>query len=166
MFNTRTKVDLDTLEREFADTKTKFEKWRTTEYQQVVQAFQTQSGNLKRNLLDSLQNELDNSPHGPMIGPIIASVRDSNLNARQLDQEVASIQSMCIDQCTQKIFTMQSEYNHKMEALIAAASQKLGHSYSANVGTTIKGASVARSICISAASMRPEPRFMAARQAV
>jgi hypothetical protein len=143
ILRTESKAELDALEREFQGAKAKFEQWRATDYQRVVGAFQDQSQDLKRATLDRLQNELDTSPtSSPLIGPIIAQLRQSDLSARQLNEQAAAVQSTCIDASTRAIFDIQGDYNQRMQRLIAEASDQLGHTWRAEQSATVRGVSL------------------------
>jgi GTP-binding protein EngB required for normal cell division len=142
ILNTSTKEELATLEREFMETKTQFEHWRMTEYQRALNEFQTAANDLKRETLEVLQNQLDPSPHGPIIDPMISELRQGNISAKQLNQEVKAIRSSCVDQCTQHIFNIQRHYEQAMTQLISATSEKLGQSYTVNVSTSTKDTSL------------------------
>ena len=143
ILRTESKAELDALEREFQEARAKFEQWRATDYQRVVGAFQDQSQDLKRATLDRLQNELDTSPtSSPLIGPIIAQLRQSDLSARQLNEQAAAVQSACIDASTRAIFDIQGDYNQRMQRLIAEASDQLGHTWRAEQSATVRGVSL------------------------
>jgi hypothetical protein len=142
VLNASTREELATLERAFMETKTQFEHWRTTEYQRVLKEFHTASSDLKLETLETLQNQLDPSPHGPIIGPMIRELRQRNIKAKQLDQEVGATQSSCVDQCTQHIFNIQRHYEQAMQQLISTTSGKLGQSYPVSVNVSTQNASL------------------------
>ena len=142
VLDTTSKEGLDALEREYAETKAAFDKWRATEYQQAVRAFQDQSNDLKRETLDGLQNQLDPSPSGPIIGPIIAQLREHGFDLDELNTGVGAIQSFCVENCTKIIFELQGHYSQSMKQLIAETSQRLGKSYAAETTALIKGVSL------------------------
>lgn len=140
--NAKTKEELDVLEREFTETKTRFEKWQAKEYQQLVSTFRNESGDTKRETLESLQNELEPSVNGPIIRPMIEQLRQGIIDAKKLNQEAGAIQSACIDRCNQQIFTIQGQYNQKMKELTHAFLKKLGQSYSDEIESTVRGVSI------------------------
>jgi hypothetical protein len=82
ILSTKTKEGLDALDREFIERENKFEKWRLTEYQQAVNAFQDRSNDLRHETLDNLQNKLDPLPNGMLIKPITDRLRRSDENAK------------------------------------------------------------------------------------
>lgn len=137
--NSKTKEELDTLERESSAAKAKFDQWRALEYQRAVSAFQDRSNDLKRETMDVLQNRLDPSPHGPVIKPLVTQLRQSEADAGRLNAEAGAIQSRCIDICSQAIFDIQGQYNHWMRQIIGETVQKLGQSCAVDMGSTVKG---------------------------
>jgi GTP-binding protein EngB required for normal cell division len=140
--NTESKQALDALERELKETTASFEKWRTQEYPKIVRAFQNDSTDLKRETLDNLQNQLDPSPSGQILGPILTELRTPQYDARQLCDRVEEFRSTCVDRCTQQVFEIQGTYNQRMKSLIASGSKHLGCSFSKELGTLIKGISL------------------------
>jgi len=141
--NTESKQKLDTLEAEQNETKANFEKWRAQEYPKILRGFQNQSSDLKRETLDNLQNQLDPSPTGSIISPILTELRKPEYDARKLYDRSGEVRSACINMCTQQVFDIQGTYNQRMNDLIANAAKRLGQSYSQNQkpGALIKGVS-------------------------
>jgi hypothetical protein len=142
VFSTGTKEGLDALEREYSDTKTRFEKWRATECQHILTEFQNSSSDLKRDTLDRLQNQLEPSPISPIIGPLISELKQGDYSAAQLNQKAREVQSACLNLCTQAVFEIQGQYNQQMRNLIAETAKKLGQSCAVEVGSTVQGVSL------------------------
>jgi GTP-binding protein EngB required for normal cell division len=142
VLNIETKEGLDALEQDFKETRTQFEKWRGTDYQKAMGDFQGKANDLKREIMDSLQDQLDPSPNGPIIGPLITALRQGNMGAKEISQEARAIHSRCMDRCTQQIFDIQKQYNRRMNELIAATANRLGQSYTADLSASAKEVSL------------------------
>lgn len=133
------KEELARLEQEFTQTKTQFEQWRMGDYQRLLSDFQMATSDLKRHTLNALQNDLDPSPQGPVVGTILRTLRQGNQSAKQLVQEAKAIQSDCIDRCMQQIYSLQGNYDRAMQRLIAETSVKLGESCTVRVDAPATG---------------------------
>lgn len=133
---TETREALETLEREFNEAKTRFEQWRVREYQPTVNRFQDSSSDLKRDTYHQLQNQIDPSPHGPIVGALIARLRQQSYSAEQMNRMAAEMQSFCIDGCAQLVYSIQDHYDRSMQNLIASTARILGKSFTGHVSGT------------------------------
>jgi methyl-accepting chemotaxis protein len=142
VLDVQTKEELDTLGHEFTETKTQFEQWRTTVYQRTIREFQDRSAALRRATIDRFQNQVDPSPQGPIIRPIMEQVRETELTAGQLNDRAKDIQSVCIDVCSQEIMQLQSQYHQDMKQLIATTSAQLERSCTVEVSALARGVEI------------------------
>ncbi|MFO1430511.1 MAG: dynamin family protein [Candidatus Competibacteraceae bacterium] len=133
---TETREALETLECEFNEAKTRFEQWRIREYQPTVNRFQDSSSDLKRETYNQLQNQAGPSPHGPVVGALIARLRQQSYSAEQMNRMAAERQSFCIDGCAQLVYSIQNHYDQGMQNLIADRAQTLGKSFTGHVSGT------------------------------
>jgi hypothetical protein len=134
-----TKQQLDKLERQLRETKAGFEHWRTGEYPRIVKKFQQDGADLKRTTLDALQNQLDASPDGPVVKPLMGALRHGSKSADELVREAQAIRSSCIDLCSQIVYDIQGQYNRDVRALIEGCARRLGISYAGSEGHQVEG---------------------------
>lgn len=142
VFSVQTKDGLDMLEKEFVDAKAKLDKWQTTQYQEALRQFQNASADLRRDSANELQERLDTSPSGPVVGRIMQDVKKRGFGAADLESCVHDVQGTCIDMCSSVVMDTLVRFNKSMINLITQTAEALGKSVSLNVGETVLGISV------------------------
>ena len=139
---TETKEGLDSLEKEFIETKTKFEQWKASDFQRAVMTFQDKATELKRKTREALQEQLDPSPYSPLVSGIVNQLRGASFDPQQMNEKADAILAACVDKCSQIVLDVQGHYNDHLHEIVDEFSRNIGKSLPLQGQTPISGASL------------------------
>ncbi|MDP3114400.1 MAG: dynamin family protein [Candidatus Cloacimonadaceae bacterium] len=119
------KEQLDTIEKQILEERSKYENWRNTEYPSLVKEFQDNLDTLKRTTRDSLFRDLDPSPNGTLVSSFVKEIREMDVDSDGLNTAAQEIISVFIDKCHEMINSVLEYHNKQEYELCSDLSQKL-----------------------------------------
>ncbi|MBN2641689.1 MAG: dynamin family protein [Victivallales bacterium] len=122
-----TDEQLNKLEAETKDTRSEFEQWERDVYRPEYNGFRDQMARLRQDTLSDLQNQLDPSPNGPIVAPIIRHFREKDFNPKELNENASEVQSKTVEYCSRIIHQIQDNYNKQSQNLLFNTMQAMGH---------------------------------------
>lgn len=120
-----TKEQLDAVEKQILEERSKYENWRNTEYPGLVKEFQDNIDTLKRATRDTLFRDLDPSPNGSLVSSFVKEIREFNGGPEDLNKAAQEILSVFMDKCHDLINEILETHNKKEYELCSGLSQKL-----------------------------------------
>ena len=136
---TETKEGLDTLERTFIETKSKYDQWKASDFQHAVTTFQDRATELKRKTREMLQEQMDPSPYSPLVSEIVSPLRGASFDPRQMNAQADTVLAACVDKCSQIVLDVQGQYNDQIYVIKNDFSAALGKSLPVEIQTPISG---------------------------
>jgi hypothetical protein len=134
-----TMEDLHRLDEEAKAARASFLQWQKAEYPVLLREFSFQSGQLQRETSNALQNRLDASSTGPILGTIMGALRAEGSSADQLVARVNEIRSQVVDLCAEQMVEIQRDYQKRTQALIEATTERMGASLPVNLDAYTRG---------------------------
>ncbi|MBL6459380.1 dynamin family protein [Belnapia sp. T6] len=135
-YSAKTKEERDVLQREFSEAKVRFDSWRVGTYNRIATEFQHALSDLKRMKVEFLQDELDPSPNGALIRPVIDRLRAGGTKARDIDQQAGELLAGLIDSCARITLDIQRSCDEDVARLIAETSERVGRSIQTDLSDT------------------------------
>ena len=126
--------ELDEREAEVKTLLDKLDIWQSTTYQQAMSSFQDRCQLIKKETHFQLEDELNPSPNGRIIKPIISNLRKQQLDPVKLQKSASDILAECTEKCSQAIYDIVKNYGLKMKSLSTETANDLGHNLTANMG--------------------------------
>ncbi len=134
------------MENEYREVLKKMQQWEQETYKEEVQNFSYKLQDIRQDLNDSLQNELN--INSPIVTNLIDNIKhNDDIQAEELNDAAGRIQKEVIDQSTEIIIKIQTEFNEQVTNLVTTTTEILSDSLGSDeiVPVSLKNAHIANS---------------------
>ena len=125
---------LNALERQFRESRERFDAWERDEYPAARSEFEHRFRKLGMDAMHRVQTELDPSPHGTIIGPLIDELRRTSIKASDIFAKSGEISGSISDACGRQIHLIQAAYDTEFRSIVEDVTARLGRMKSVALG--------------------------------